>query len=274
MWGVRVGEGGANLRKYVNMSPGDVVLFRAKGDYFLTGTVAHMMRNEPLATELWGVNAANETWELMYVLDNLRPIHLSDWELNQWAGFGSSFFPRGFMVMQADRSKRVIDALFTTEDVPDVVVTTEEFEAATAYFEGELDRETIRMARTEQSFIRQRLFGHAPNETCGICGEDYPVGLLVAAHIKRRAACADYERRDIPALVMPACIFGCDALFERGHVTVDEAGMVTAATELDGVTDALAAQLARLDGRECFYYHESNVGYFAWHRENVYKRRP
>lgn len=43
--------------------------------------------------------------------------------------------------------------------------------------------------------------------------------LLVAAHIKPRAKCSNQERRDW-ANIVPMCLLGCDALFERGRVAV------------------------------------------------------
>jgi len=84
---------------------------------------------------------------------------------------------------------------------------------------GRLDEERIGLVRKEQAILRQRLFGVRDFDTCFLCGEELPVELLVAAHIKPRAKCSDAERRD-PANVVPMCLLGCDALFERGHVAV------------------------------------------------------
>ena len=47
-----------------------------------------------------------------------------------------------------------------------------------------------------------------------------------AAHIKKRAACADQEARNLDHIAMLACLFGCDALFEAGYIAVNAAGSI------------------------------------------------
>ena len=57
---------------------------------------------------------------------------------------------------------------------------------------------------------------------------------LVAAHVKPRSACTLDERRDWQHVVMVACRFGCDELYERGFVTIDDDGSVEMAESLEG----------------------------------------
>jgi hypothetical protein len=125
------------------------------------------------------------------------------------------------------------------------------------------------MARGEQAHLRRRLFGSAAVANCALCGEQLPVRFLWAAHIKKRSVCTDEERRDIGNVAMPACVFGCDALFESGHLTVDATGHVLTAT-----TDEVSAVRRRMDelsGRGCLAFTASSAHYFEWHRENVWK---
>lgn len=75
-----------------------------------------------------------------------------------------------------------------------------------------LEKRGKAFARTEQRYWRPLLFGHQETWECAICAERFPVELLVAGHIKRRASCPDPEKLD-KANVMPICKFGCDALF-------------------------------------------------------------
>ena len=84
---------------------------------------------------------------------------------------------------------------------------------------GDLDKKRQVLTREEQGILRARLLGGSDHGTCFLCGEDLPVELLVAAHIKPRSKCSDAERKDW-ANVVRMCLLGCDALFERGHVTV------------------------------------------------------
>ena len=68
---------------------------------------------------------------------------------------------------------------------------------------------------------------------CALCGEKYPARFLWASHIKKRAAATDQEARDIPRVAMLACVFGCDALFEDGYVSVEN-GTIFGATSVAG----------------------------------------
>ena len=53
---------------------------------------------------------------------------------------------------------------------------------------------------------------------CALCGHQYPLRFLVAAHIKKRSICTDAERRDLRNVAMLVCTFGCDALYEAGWI--------------------------------------------------------
>ena len=83
---------------------------------------------------------------------------------------------------------------------------------------GELDQKRMAVLRRDQRFLRRYLFRDDTVGICAICGEKFPVTLLVAAHIKPRAKCSDSDRRDNANNVVPMCVLGCDALFERGFV--------------------------------------------------------
>ena len=49
---------------------------------------------------------------------------------------------------------------------------------------------------------------------------------LVAAHIKKRAACSLEEKKDYKSIVMPMCSFGCDYLYERGYIAVSDGKII------------------------------------------------
>ena len=89
----------------------------------------------------------------------------------------------------------------------------------------------------------QWLFEGKETETCALCGRQFAVVALVTAHKKRRADCNEGERRD-PHIVMPLCQFGCDYLYERQHIYVEE-GIVRRGVPLQsgGVEDAHAHEL-------------------------------
>jgi hypothetical protein len=129
----------------------------------------------------------------------------------------------------------------------------------------DLPRET--KACAEAAIFRKALFGTAASVECAICGRELPIRLLVAAHIKKRSSCSDGERRSLH-VVMPVCRMGCDELFERRFVYVDDTGRVKAAAPQHLLTADLAALLSELNGRECAAYSPATSAYFQWHREH------
>jgi hypothetical protein len=66
---------------------------------------------------------------------------------------------------------------------------------------GKLDEECRILRRTEQSFLRKRLLNGRDHGRCFLCDEEFPVELLVAAHIKKRAAGLLECCSDVPARV-------------------------------------------------------------------------
>jgi len=57
-------------------------------------------------------------------------------------------------------------------------------------------------SRTEQAFLRNYLFKGKKKGICGLCGREFPVKFLTAAHIKKRARCDAVERLDYQHIVI------------------------------------------------------------------------
>lgn len=76
---------------------------------------------------------------------------------------------------------------------------------------GELDALAQVKVRTEQARLRRLLADGRDSAACALCGDEYPVRFLVAAHVKKRAACTDAERRNLRDVAMLACssLRGC-----------------------------------------------------------------
>jgi len=106
-------------------------------------------------------------------------------------------------------------------------VTESEFKQL-AEIEGELDHEHSVLGRREQIYLRKFLFGNHDVRVCAMCGRSLPVKLLVAAHVKRRSDCSRRERLDAKNIVVALCVLGCDALYERGLISVAEGGRIMA----------------------------------------------
>lgn len=84
---------------------------------------------------------------------------------------------------------------------------------------GETDADREQKQRREQSILRRWLFKDKARETCALCGKEFSVDSLVAAHKKPRAICSENERTD-PYIVMPLCKFGCDQVYEKRWVRI------------------------------------------------------
>lgn len=141
-------------------------------------------------------------------------------------------------------------------------VTSLDFRRA-AKISGELDFIHTALGRVEQAFLRRRLFGDADEARCTLCGRMLPVGLMIAAHIKPRSECTRVERLDAENIVFGVCLVGCDALYERGLISVKDGRIVTASHG----SKALRQLLKSYQRRRCPEWSISKKPYFDWHYE-------
>ncbi len=123
------------------------------------------------------------------------------------------------------------------------------------------------LVRTEQGFLRNTLFGNSVAGECAICGRSLPVGLLVAAHIKKRAECSETEKADYQHNVVPMCVFGCDGLFERGYIVVVDGAVAVGQARRADLTPAVATYLKTIEGRPVPAWATCSQ-YFDWHYQH------
>jgi len=118
--------------------------------------------------------------------------------------------------------------------------------------------------RTEQRFLRSQLFQHRDRCKCDLCGRELPEKLLIAAHIKPRSECESRERLDFANIAFAACLLGCDALYERGYISVSHSGHIVT-TSVKGLPIPLREQLDAVRKRPCTAWRQGTFDYFAWH---------
>jgi hypothetical protein len=87
-------------------------------------------------------------------------------------------------------------------------------------YDDETDGNTESTWRKEQAILQDWLFKGKTVEHCALCGDKFGVNALVTAHKKKRALCTTHERLD-PYIVMPVCVFGCDFLYEKGYIYIE-----------------------------------------------------
>ena len=136
-----------------------------------------------------------------------------------------------------------------------------EFEEALINLDGELDRIAAGWHRKEQAMGRRRLLKGKPDGTCQICGREMNSEFLIAAHIKRRSECEDHEKRDLDGVMMLACKFGCDYLFEVGMIAVKSGKLLVSPS----LKDKVASEYASMIEDRTIQVLEKQAKYFDWH---------
>ncbi len=129
------------------------------------------------------------------------------------------------------------------------------------------DTERIQKARKEQGWLRDRLFAGSEIGICAICHLELPRSLLVAAHIRKRAMCTQHQKADWKNNIMPLCRLGCDDLFERGYLIVQN--KTVRRGRRGPITEALEEYIGEVVGEHCTYFHSGSSQYFDWHAVNA-----
>lgn len=111
IWGVTPGKSNANASKYAKLSVGDVVVFTRDKHVVASGVIAYLFQNASLARDLWGVDAAGQTWELMYALRDVEERHIPYPLLRGAIGSrdGDNFM--GFRVLNRSKSEGLLELL-------------------------------------------------------------------------------------------------------------------------------------------------------------------
>ncbi|MGW3570163.1 hypothetical protein ACWDSL_40925 [Streptomyces sp. NPDC000941] len=133
--------------------------------------------------------------------------------------------------------------------------------------DGDVNAVAQVLVRREQAKLRKALLGGAQQAACALCGRVLPTRFIRAAHIKRRSA-ATREERLMMANIMPACLMGCDELFEHGHIFVTGDGTIVVRQKPNDTSDLREAAEA-LAGRTVADYGHHRAPFFTWHRENT-----
>lgn len=263
-WGVTAGINNINKRKWDKINPSDVTFFSANKTLYSYAFTTFKIHNKNLAEKLWGRDHKNQTWEYIYFLDELREHDISLSLFNKLVGYSENFVIQGFNVLDEEKSNILLAYFELESSTISNSISEKDYAKVISELESQtLDLEKISMSRREQSFLRRSLFGNNTIAECGICGEKFPVSFIVAAHIKKRSFCTKEEKLDYKNIVVPMCKFGCDDLFEKGYIYINN-GKVYLNKKVS--TDAINIYLKDIEGRECKQWREETKNYFHWHR--------
>lgn len=100
-WGTKPGKEARNVSRWNAMERGDWVLFYFDGLYPVAARVLVKEHSAPVARQLWG-DDEGETWEFLYLLDEVRQVDIPRLSLNQRLNYELGSFPRGFARVDRD----------------------------------------------------------------------------------------------------------------------------------------------------------------------------
>lgn len=104
-WGTKPGKREINVSTWRAMERGDWVLFYFDGLFPVCGRVLVRERSPAVAKRLWGEDEG-ETWEYMYLLDEVRQVDIPRLALIERLGHEPGSFPRGFTRIDQDLDAR------------------------------------------------------------------------------------------------------------------------------------------------------------------------
>ncbi len=268
------------------VKPGDVVWIisvEPSGKLITLGPIhAEKIVNQKKAEALWGTNVWPADWHVINTTDNVFQAKYTDLSpIASRLRFVSKDFPKlvlrqgklsGTQFQQVRRLEPESAALIShkwwnTKSRAEIVA--EKFRKELDEL-GALDEKRSIVVRREQKILREILFGSATVKQCGICGREYPVSLLVVAHIKARAHCTESERLETEHNLMPLCLLGCDSLFEKGFISVKDGYVIKGPIEAN--TKDLKAQITPLLGADCAYWTLESRQYFDWRAKHPIHR--
>lgn len=266
VWGIMNGENNVNKKKWEKITRGDITLFSAKGGIISSAVTTMTLHSKELAAAIWGTDDDGNTWENIYFVKDLKNITIPYSVLNPLLGYHENYVIQGFNILDQEKSQKLNFRFELFSNEVSEEVTDAQYQKAVQALSKQtnLNEKAQTYRRIEQSFLRKTLFGNRASYPCGICGKELPCDLLVTAHIKKRCECTDAEKLDYRHIVMPMCKLGCDDLYEKGYLCVQDGHIRI--NPHKWATGALQEKLAKLDGRKCEYYNENTKGYFETHR--------
>ncbi|QIK63756.1 hypothetical protein G7068_11575 [Leucobacter viscericola] len=277
LWGAKPGESSQQVAKWSRLRAGDYMAFAAGGKLFAGAVITNVFRSAEFARQIWGdtttANGHTQTWELMFAVAQIEALDVPYSTLNPLIERSPRANVQEFAVLSEKQSASLLRYLNREESSYEEASIADSLQSLTLDLD-ETDRAVIAKRRLEQSTLKATLLGRASLAGCDLCGEIIPVEFLTAAHIKRRSLCSEIERRQLTAVAMLNCRFGCDELYGKGYVGVDASGKVR-------VSDLLPAGAARnyaierLAGNDCTAWNtrEETRTFYNFHWERDFRRQ-
>jgi len=281
IWGVTNGKSDINYKKWLRMNRGDVCLFYRDKNFFSSCKVITKFKNKDFALHLWKLNEKmpdmdpNETWENMFLLDEIKKISIPILMFNKFMGYKDGYIVQGYNNYNESISETIIDEFqlhdWQTSSHYDPSLSLEDNKKR---IQNLLDNLTSTdktssggQSRKEQSLHREHHFSNKLTSKCSLCHRELPTTILHAGHIKPRRNCNEEERKDLN-VTMPVCKLGCDDLFEKGYIYVDASGSIMI-NDTKVIPSELRNFLKIYDGKKCLHFNEETKDYFESKNNDV-----
>jgi len=270
VWGVTDGKKNINKNKWLRMASGDLVLFYGGREFFSVGKVIYKTTNLDLAMYLWGPNNLNfdgVEWLNIFLIDDIRDTRIPLETFNKIMGYAPNYIVQAYQVYDELTSEKIIEGLELGDwDSP---ISYDKSKSLQERLSNLVQTDSLSNAtrRLEQSILREHLFGNSSTtHKCAICLKGFPDNLLHAAHIKKRQDCSEEERKDLN-VVMPLCKLGCDELFEKGYILVNQKGLVEINKKKTNTSDLLSYCM-KIESNVCNLFNKDTESYFR-HRYRI-----
>lgn len=262
IWGVTPGKNNINKKKWDRISRGDITLFAGKGKIFSSGITTYKLHNHALAKELWGNDDEGNTWEFIYFLDEVYEQNIPYSVFNKIVGYEKDNIIRGFTVLDNKKSDLLTNEFGLLSNTYSNVISLKEYN--NLLDSDSLDNPTLSNSRKEQVFLRDYLIGSNTQAKCCICHKTFPVQFLIASHLKKRTSATLKEKKDFKNIVALMCSFGCDDLYERGYISVNDELIII--NKNKNTTKDLEQYRNQIVGKKCLAWNENTMKYFQWHQ--------
>lgn len=273
IWGLKKynkGKLSAKYNTWKRIDKGDITLFSGNKKIFLKATITYKIENSELAKYLWDCDDDNETWELIYFLDEAQNIDISYEKFNLIVGYKKNYIIQGFSLLNNEATERFLNYYnfesykynYNNLNEQEFFNSLEVEETNPFQNTNNLDSVIETTKRDEQKYLRSKLFNNMLTCKCSICGKEYPIEFLWCSHIKKRCLCTLEEKKDYKNIVTAMCKFGCDELYEKGYIGVKD-GKVIILKHSDN--ENINNYLTKINNNNCLNYNEKNKKYYDAH---------
>lgn len=259
IWGVVPGQ--SNIDFWNKTNQGDVTLFVRNKNIFTSSVVTHKTQNKRLAEKFWGYDKEGNTWEYIYFLDEIKKLNIEMKIFNEIVGYKLDYTPQKFIIVAQLKSKKAFQHFNFRSDEYFPIHSKDYYKKLLNELNGDNNNTATINIRKEQQYLKSVLFQDKKYITCGICGSELPIEFVWCSHIKKRSRCTLKEQLDIN-VVMPMCKLGCDDLYEKGYIAVDD-GKVKVLKSTSSLV--LQKYINGIDGNKCVYWNDNSKKYFLDH---------